>query len=251
MYIKINEYNIYYEKKGTGKKQVLILPGWGETRKTFNIMINELKKIYTVYILDYPGFGNTKWIENNLTIYDYAELIKKFIEKLKIKNPTIITHSFGTRIAIVLETIYKQKIHKIIIIDGAGIKRLKIINIIKKYIYKFLKKIKHILPKSMKEKYQVSLLNIFGSKDYKNLPHTMKKTFSNIVNKDLSNLISKITTETLIIWGENDKDTPLEDGIKMNKLIKNSGLITIKNGTHFVYLNAPHYINIILIEFIK
>lgn len=251
MYIKIKEYNIYYEKKGNGQKEILILPGWGETRKTFDLMINELQKKYTVYILDYPGFGNTKWIEKNLTIYDYVKIIKKFINKLKIKNPILITHSFGTRIAIILETIYKQKIHKLIIMDGAGIKRLKPINILKQNIYKLLKKLKYILPKTIKEKYQILLINIFGSTDYKNIPPSIRKTFSNIVNEDLTKLIKQINTETLIIWGENDVDTPLKDGIKMNKLIKNSGLIIIKKGTHFVYLNVPHYINTILFEFIK
>lgn len=79
----------------------------------------------------------------------------------------------------------------------------------------------------------------------------MKKTFSNIVNEDLTPLLKQMETETLLIWGEKDKDTPLKDGITMNKLIKNSGLITIKNGTHFIYLNMPHYINTIILEFIK
>ena len=79
----------------------------------------------------------------------------------------------------------------------------------------------------------------------------MKKTFSNIVNEDLSYLLKDVKSETLLIWGEKDYDTPLCDAIKMNSIIADSGLIIIKNGTHFSYLDAPFYINKIIIEFIN
>ena len=32
MNIIINDFNIYYEKIGTGKENIIILPGWGNTR---------------------------------------------------------------------------------------------------------------------------------------------------------------------------------------------------------------------------
>lgn len=252
MNITIDDFNLYCEKLGTGKKEILILPGWGDTRKTFNYMIECLKKKYTIYIIDYPGFGNSPFPKKDLTVYDYAKLITNFLEHLEIKHPIIIAHSFGARIAIILETLMNIKIEKLIIMGGAGIKpKKKISKTIKQYTYKLLKKLTNILPKKARKKYLNILINIFGSKDYKSISNNMKKTFSNIVNEDLTPLLKQIETETLLIWGEKDKDTPLKDGITMNKLIKNSGLITIKNGTHFIYLNMPHYINTIILEFLK
>ena len=82
------------------------------------------------------------------------------------------------------------------------------------------------------------------------LNDNMKKTFSNIVSEDLSYLLKNISSETLLIWGEKDCDTPLKDGIKMNNSIVDSGLIIIKNGTHFSYLDVPFYVNNIIIEFV-
>lgn len=244
----INKINLYYEKYGNKEKNIIILPGWGETRKTFKDLINQLKEHYTIYIIDYPGFGNTNFPNKDLTIYDYANIIKIFIEKNNIKEPNIIAHSFGARITIILEALLKVKINKIIIINGAGIKSKKTI---KQSIYKALKKLTNILPKKLKEKAQEKLLKIFSSEDYKALPQNMKKTFSNIVKEDLTYLLKDINTETLLIWGEKDTSTPLKDGIKMNKLIKNSGLIIIKNETHFLYINMSHYITKIILEFIK
>ncbi len=252
MNIIINDFNIYYEKIGTGKENIIILPGWGNTRPTFEYMIGSLKNNYTIYIIDYPGFGNSSFPNRDLTIYDYADLMKNFINILNIKNPIIITHSFGTRIALILNSKLKIKFKKLIIIDGAGIKKKRNIFFkVKQISYKLLKKIGNILPKKIKNLYIKKLINIFGSEDYKSLNDNMKKTFSNIVNEDLSYLLKDVKSETLLIWGEKDYDTPLCDAIKMNSIIADSGLIIIKNGTHFSYLDAPFYINKIIIEFIN
>ncbi|HPE15265.1 MAG TPA: hypothetical protein PLT65_05575, partial [Bacilli bacterium] len=40
MHLTINDVNLYYEKYGDKPLNILILPGWGNTRKTFNYMIN-------------------------------------------------------------------------------------------------------------------------------------------------------------------------------------------------------------------
>ena len=251
MNIIINDFNIYYEKIGSGKENIIILPGWGNTRPTFNLMIDALKKYYNVYILDYPGFGNSSFPNRNLTIYDYAELMQNFINILDIKDPIVITHSFGTRIALILNAKLKIKFKKLIIIDGAGIKKKKCILLkSKQFLYKLLKKLSIIFPKKFKKMYLKKLVNIFGSADYKSLNDNMKKTFSNIVSEDLSYLLKNISSETLLIWGEKDCDTPLKDGIKMNNSIVDSGLIIIKNGTHFSYLDVPFYVNNIIIEFV-
>ena len=72
MYYKNNSITIFYKKYGNNPKTILILPGWGNTRNTFNNLINELKKEYTIYIIDYPSFGNSPIPNKELTIYDFV-----------------------------------------------------------------------------------------------------------------------------------------------------------------------------------
>lgn len=252
MYINIDNINIYYEKYGTKKQTIIILPGWGNNRTTFTYLINYLKDFFTIYILDYPGFGNSSKLNKDLTIYEYSNLINKFIIKLNLENSILIGHSFGGRIISLLTTMYNTKYKKILLIDIAGLKqKKKIVLIIKQNIYKLLKKIKYILPKKLKVKYLNFLFNKFSSSDYKILDKSMLKTFQNIVNEDLTSYISKIQYETLILWGELDDITPLKDGIKINKLIKNSSLITIKNTKHFPYLEKKYLVSRIIFEYLK
>lgn len=252
MYLKINDLTIYYEKYGNKNKIILILPGWGNTRETFHHMINHFKDEYTIYILDYPGLGKSPIPNKDLTIYDYTELIINFMKELNINNPIIIAHSFGGRITSLLTGHYKLKIDKIILIDIAGIKPKKTLKqLIKQTTYKTLKKIIKLFPKLKQESLNQKLLKVFASTDYKSLPPSMQKTFKNIINEDLTKYFSNIESETLIIWGEKDFDTPLKDAKKINKLIKNSALITYKNATHYSYLQYPYLTNNIIYEFIK
>ena len=101
MYYKYNNTTLFYEKYGNTNKDILILPGWGDTRKTFTNIINNINN-HNIYIFDYPGFGNSPPLEKEYTIYDYAKLILNFIKDNKINNPIIIAHSFGGRIASIL-----------------------------------------------------------------------------------------------------------------------------------------------------
>lgn len=250
MYFNTMNYSIYYEKYGIGEKNILILPGWGETRETFYNIINCFKKDYTIYIVDYPGFGNSVFPDKDLTIYDYSNIIRDFMEEERISDPIIIAHSFGGRIACLLNGYYKEKISKMILIDVAGIKRRKSFKVyFKEKLYKLLKKLKRFVRN--KTKYQEKLFKIFGSSDYKNLNNNMKKTFRNVISEDLSYYYKYMDSEVLIIWGKLDKDTPLRDGQKINRLIKNSALIVYPTGSHFSYLEFPILTNKIIDSFIE
>ena len=248
MYFTYDDITIYYEKYGNKAKSIIILPGWGNTRKTFNMMINFLQNYFTVYTLDYPGFGNSIFPNKDLTIYDYTLLIYEWIKSLNIENPILIGHSFGGRIITLLTGYYKYNFNNIIYLNSAGIKQK---TKLKTKIYKLLNKLKFFIPSKFKNKYSNFLFKHFASTDYKNLNKNMQNTFKNIVNLDLKPFLKNIKAKTLIIWGDKDNSTPVKDGIIMNKLIKNSELIVLKKGTHFTYLDYPILINRIIFEQLK
>lgn len=248
----VNDFTIYFEKYGDKENNILILPGWGDTRETFRYLIDVLKDKYTIYILDYPGFGNSSFPNRDLELFDYSDLIYNFIISNNIKNPTILAHSFGGRIVIDLFKRFNLDIKNLILIDIAGIKPKKnIFKKLKEKSYKLLKKIGKILPKKIRNKYLEKLIKIFGSSDYSKLDPNIRKTFINIVNFDQKEDIKNINKDTLIIWGELDKDVHLKDGYFINKNIKDSGLVVIPNSGHFPHLDKAYYVNTIILEYLK
>ena len=252
MKFHVNDFTIYFEKYGSSNNNILILPGWGDNRTTFRYLIDVLKKEHTVYILDYPGFGESSFPNRDLCIEDYGDLIKDFIKMKNISNLTIIAHSFGGRIVIDLFKRFNLDIKNLILIDIAGIKPKKNIwKIVKEKTYKLLKRTSFFFPKKFKSYYLEKLIQIFGSSDYSKLDPNIRRTFINIVNHDQRDDISAIDVDTLIIWGDNDKDVLLKDGYFINKKIKDSGIVIVPNSGHFPYLDRAYYVNKVILEYLK
>lgn len=79
----------------------------------------------------------------------------------------------------------------------------------------------------------------------------MRQVLVKVVNEDLEPLLSNIQQETLLIWGDKDTATPLSDGQKMEKLIKNSGLVTVKGAGHYSYLEQFGLVHRVLDAFLN
>ena len=244
--------NLYYEKYGSGKKSIIILPGWGDIRTSWNYIIDFLKDDFTVYIVDYPGFGNSKFPDKDLTIYDYTDIIYNWIQSLEIKDPILIGHSFGGRIIITLTGYYHYPFKHIVLMDSAGIKPRKTLrSILRNSFYKALKKGRYLLPKKYRDKYLTKIFSIFASPDYRNLEDKMRPTFRNVISEDLRHYLEKINANTLIIWGNKDTSTPIQDATLMHQKIPDSELIILDKVGHFPYLERPNLICNILYEQFK
>lgn len=238
MYIKVNDQNIYYQKVGTGKNLIL-LHGWKQDVSSFWGVVEDLKKDFTVWLVDLPGFGRSDNPKKPFSVLNYAEVIKEFIRKLNIKNPTLLGHSVGGRIAIKLAANYPNILDKLILEDSAGIKPKRDIP---KFIFYALAKIfKYAIPNffSLKEKIRTKFYKSLKS-DYLTAGE-LKETFTKVLNEDLTDDLPKIKTETLLIWGEKDPtlETSLQNGKKMYRLIEKSKLAILGGVGHFPHLENP------------
>lgn len=252
MEITINGKKVNYEVKGSGK-DVILLPGWLCDHKAVEPIAEYLKKDFKVYSIDVVGFGKSELPEKPLTTNDYGEWLKELIVKLNIQNPILIGHSHGGRMAINYAGRQLGNINKIVLIDAAGIKpKRRPSYYFKIYMYKFLKNLYKILPKTkMFENMRERSMKNFGSSDYKSSPDVLKKTMSNILNEDQKHIMPNIKVPTLLIWGDNDTATPIEQGRMMEKLIEGSGLVEIKGAGHYSYLDNPRLVYAVLDEFLK
>lgn len=252
MLYSYNDISLYYEKHGDHKNTIVILPGWGDTRPTFQSLVSTLSLTATVYILDYPGFGNTEFPKHAMTIFDYADMIHSWITDLEIKDPVFIGHSFGGRLLILLSGYYHYPYNNFIFLDSAGIRPNRTIkSFLRRKWYQFLKGIGKLLPQKKKQKYLEHLFKKFASPDYQALPENMRSTFQNVVNTDLSYYLKKIQARVLLLWGELDTATPLSDAKKMEKEIPNSELIVLKGLGHFPYLQRPDWVYQIILAHLQ
>lgn len=202
---------------------ILFLHGWGGGVVSFW----GLSKFFSesnCLLLDFPPFGESDDLITPWTLDDYADAVFCLLNYLKIKKIKIISHSFGGRVAILLASNYNIDIEKLVLIDSAGMKpKFNICTKAKIVKYKILKSL------GVKQENK-------GSKDYKALSPVMKQTFQNILRLHLEKYCPNIRVPTLIIFGEKDRDTPLYMAKRLNKLIKSSRLVVLKDCGHWSYV---------------
>jgi len=216
-------------------KKIYILHGWTYSTEKWNPFINLLKQKETeVNILKIPGLTgdlNKVW-----AIEDYVEWLNKILNKEKNKV-ILIGHSNGGRIALNFAIKYPEKLARLILVDSSGIYHDDLVIRAKRLLFKNLAKIGKKITSS--EKLRNFLYKIVGESDYKKASPIMKQTMVNLINSDKFLNFDKVTVPTLIIWGREDKTTPLSDGKLMNKLIANSKLNVIDNARHSPMFTNP------------
>lgn len=252
MIINIDGLNINYIDEGKGSV-VLLLHGWGANIQTMMPIFNILKDKCRVIAMDLPGFGESDIPKVPWDSYNYAELVKNFIDKINIRELILFGHSHGGRVSIILSAKYDNLVKKLILIDSAGlIPKRKIKYYFKVYGFKFLKILyTTFVMGDSKEKKLESFYKKFGSNDYKASQGIMRQTMVKVINDNLSDLLLSIKASTLLVWGENDEDTPLYMGKLMEEKIKDSGLIVLKNAGHFSYIDCYEQFKAVIFVFLK
>jgi pimeloyl-ACP methyl ester carboxylesterase len=250
MLITINDLKLNYHVSGKGRN-VMLLHGWGANIPSFEPIHRYLEPSFRVYSIDFPGFGQSEPPPTPWGTADYTEIIQQLMHALDIQNPIVIGHSFGGRVAIRLAL--KEPIHKLILIDSAGIKpKRRIDYYFKVYSYKLLKKLAELpILKSYLTNTVEAFKNKAGSKDYQKASGIMRSTLIKVVNEDLTALLPKIPVPTLLMWGEHDQATPVSDGQLMEQLIPDAGLVVLKNAGHFCYLEKLDEFLLIIGHFLK
>ena len=235
MKINVKDLDINYIQYGEGK-DILLLHGWGQNIEMMKPIGDNFSNKFRITIIDFPGFGQSEEPKSPWTIEKYSNMLEEFVEKLKIKKPIVIGHSFGGRVAIRYSS--RNPITKLILFGSPCI-RIEESLPLKVKILKQLKK----LP-GMNE-FGEFMKKYIGSRDYKAATPIMRQTLVEVVNEDLSKYAREIEEPTLLIWGEYDTEAPLNEAKELEKIMNDAALIVLP-GTHYAYLeNLPQVVNIL------
>jgi len=226
----LNFEGMRYEVKGSGKP-ILLLHGWGSSAKSFAQISTELALEYKVYAVDLWGFGISERPSESATIYDYAEVIYRFVERVIGEKTVLLGHSFGGRICLILGS--RPLISGVVLVDSAGLRPR--LSLRQKMRVRRYKKICKMVASGRKN---AEVLSKFGSSDYRSLAPEMRGVFVRVINEDLEQCARDIDKPTLIIWGKRDRTTPPQMARKLHKLVVNSRLKWLAGG-HFSYLDSP------------
>lgn len=245
MLYRYRDKDVFYELTGLGNP-VLMLHGWGCDHAIFDSLVPVLSRDYSVYALDFPGFGASEEPDTVWGVELYTQFLEAFCKDLGIENPGIVAHSFGGRVAILYAS--RNACSRLFLMDAAGVKpRRSLKYYVKVYSYKAAKFFFNKILRNP-EAWNARRAKA-GSADYRNASPMMKAVLSKVVNEDLCDRMPLIKAPALLFWGEADTATPLSDAQKMNRLIPDSGLVTVPGGSHFSFLDNPYLAKRVLASF--
>jgi pimeloyl-ACP methyl ester carboxylesterase len=235
--ITVNGFKTNYQVFGEGKP-LLILHGWGSNSERWQIVAELIsQKGFKVIVPDLPGFGKSDALPHPWNLNKYVAWTEQFIKELNLNEYYLLGHSFGGALASKIAVKHAQDIKKLFLVSAACIRKkttkksflAKISKIIKLFYflpyYNFFRKAvyKFIIRKS----------------DYVYVEGIMKETYLNMVSEDLSLHLSFIKIPTVVIWGDKDSSTPIEDGHVIAKQIKNSKIVVIPEAGHDLNKKQP------------
>ena len=218
--IKINNqsYNIVYDIINLDKeKTIVFLHGWGSNKEVMKQAFKDDLKEYKHIYIDMPGFGKSINEDYILTTKEYASIINEFLKSLNIKPDIIAGHSFGGKVATLLNPPLLVLLSSAGIIEEKSAKTLLTIRMAKIFNKFGLGKVTKML----------------RSKDVNMMSQNMYETFKNVVDEDFSNTFKSYNGAALLFWGETDTATTLESGKIMHNLIKDSKFYSYPSDHYF------------------
>lgn len=228
-------------------RPLIVLHGWGSSSGVMKPLASQLADLRTCYLVDLPGFGESPAPEEAWSVDDYADLVERFTADLEEDSADLLVHSFGGRIALKLlsRPSGRELFDKVLITGGAGMKpRRSPLYFLRKYTAKLLKAPFFLLPASLREKglerlRETAAWKALGSGDYGRTSGIMREIFVKTVTEHLEGCLPDIPHEVLLLWGEQDRMTPLYQAERMEKGLENSALVTIEEAGHYAFLDRP------------
>lgn len=237
--------NMADKKTTMGAMRILILHGWSYSADKWAPFIKLMEaEGLKPRLLEIPGLMAP--IDKPWTLEDYVEWLKEKVGKGKI---VLVGHSNGGRISLAFALKYPECVERLILIDAAGIYHNELPIRLKRFVFKNLagggKKL------TTSETARKILHKLAGANDYREASPLMRQTMTNLISTDLTPDLKDITAPTLIIWGREDKVTPLQDAILMYELIPNSRIHIINKARHSPQFTRPEEVLKKIIEWIR
>ena len=216
---------------------------------------------YRVILPDLPGFGENNDFTRCYSIAEMASKISELVDSLNITQPVIGGLSMGGYVLFELIRIAPDKFSGLILCDttfsaDTEEKRLSRFDLISK--------IENQGSSALIENMLPNLVSDYTKQNNPRLLEELKELFLTVEpsaamnalrsmaeRNDNSEILDKINFPVLLIFGEFDKVTNLENGRKMNELIPVSELAIIKKAGHYSNLEQPEQFNQKLLDFIS
>ena len=246
--IQIGDHRIVYLKGGEGEP-VILLHGFGGDKDHWTAFARHLKGRHLV-VPDIPGFGeSSRWLTASYDIESQVERIDRFAEALGLTTFHVAGNSMGGALAAAYAAKFPEKVLTLALMNPAGAPSPN-----KSDFVVELEKGNNLLFSGEPEDFDRLIALIFSDKPM--IPAPFRKImaadwaagrdFNRKIWKDmephrltLAPVLPLIEAPVLVIWGERDNVLDVGGVAFLEKYLKNSRTIVMKDTGHCPMIEKP------------
>jgi pimeloyl-ACP methyl ester carboxylesterase len=250
---------LFVEEKGEGSP-LLLIHGFGASTFTWREIAPPLARQRRVIAVDLKGFGQSdKPFDERYSVFDQAELLKQLIIDKDLRDLTLIGHSFGGGVALVLaldeDPQLKGRIKKLVLLDTIAYPQ----DIPVAFKMLDMPVVSHVgvrmLPPAVQARLALRIAYLDNSKidddevEMYAAPlrtaagkHAIIHSARQIMPEDLEEISKRyasIELPTLIAWCDYDRVVPLDVGLKLRRTLPNATLEIIDSCGHMPHEEQP------------
>jgi len=265
---------IAYFDLGKSSETLICIHGLGSNKKAFSKNIDYLSHYIRVIALDLPNYGNSSKGDYPSTLKFFSEIIKDFIQELKLDKVILCGHSMGGQIAILTALNFQDMVKKLILIASAGLEKFNQDEIKRIERYFSFEAIKNMSKEQIE--YNVKLnfyqfpddaqfminerIELSKSQNFEFYCLTVARAFQDMLRNPVIDFLPQINQPVLMFFGKNDElipnkilhPTTTENlARESSKKIKNCKLVLIDNCGHFLQFEKPIIFNQEVAEFVR
>ena len=205
---------------------------------------------FRVIAVDLLGFGYSekpRWFD--YSIQAQARMVSRFMDRLGIGRATVVGSSYGGAVAATLALDYAERVEKLVLVGAVcndnvlrhPILRLATIPGVGESLIPFFADAKVYHRRRMRKTLSPANYDLISEERVSNVRrplaaadahHALLTTSRNWHAKRVAYDAPLIKQPTLIIWGEDDRITPIEDGHLLHERILHSRMVVLRDCGH-------------------
>jgi pimeloyl-ACP methyl ester carboxylesterase len=199
------------------------------------------------------GAGKSpKPFDDKYSMFDQAELIYRFIRQNDMRDVTLVGHSFGGGVALLVALKLSQqnpsRLSRLILVDTVsypqklpGVIRMlgmPLVGWLGLYLIPDKTKVQNMMESMYYDDSKINPADVEAYAAPLSLPgakYALRQTARQIIPNNIDEIVDtypRIKLPTLIIWGREDKIIPLENGLRLHHAIGTSQLVVIERCGH-------------------
>ena len=240
--------NKNYIEKGKGNP-IILLHGLFGALSNWKTVVNEFSKNHRVII---PKIPLTEINVKEANLESLTNFVKRFINKMNLKNFILIGNSLGGHIGLIYTILHPKKVKKLILTGSSGLYENSFGGSFpKRGDYNYINdRVNHTFynPNILSKKYIDDVFNTLNDNAKCLNIITIARSAQ---RNNLAKKLYKITCPTLLVWGLNDTITPPSVAHQFHKLIPKSRLKFIDKCCHAPMMESPAKFNQLIKPFIE